>query len=58
MVLLHVFQMLCPGCVGHAVLQAERVLASDEATYMNDAELNLDGGILAGLVGAPVLPRP
>lgn len=24
-VLLHAFQMLCPGCVGHAVPQAERV---------------------------------
>ena len=24
-VLLHAFQMLCPGCVSHAVPQAERV---------------------------------
>lgn len=29
------------------------LLASDEATYMNGTELNLDGGILAGAVGAP-----
>jgi NAD(P)-dependent dehydrogenase (short-subunit alcohol dehydrogenase family) len=31
------------------------LLASDEATYMNGAELNLDGGILAGAVAAPAL---
>lgn len=30
------------------------LLASDEATYMNGTELNLDGGILAGAVAAPV----
>lgn len=30
------------------------MLASDEATYMNGAELNIDGGILAGAVAAPV----
>lgn len=29
------------------------MLASDEAAYMNGAELNLDGGILAGAVAAP-----
>lgn len=29
------------------------MLASDEAGYMNGAELNLDGGILAGAVAAP-----
>lgn len=29
------------------------LLASDEATYMNGAELNLDGGILAGAVASP-----
>ena len=29
------------------------LLASDEATYMTGAELNLDGGILAGSVAAP-----
>lgn len=30
------------------------MLASDEAAYMNGAELNMDGGILAGAVAAPV----
>ncbi|MCU0841701.1 MAG: SDR family oxidoreductase [Thiobacillaceae bacterium] len=29
------------------------MLASDEVAYMNGAELNLDGGILAGAVAAP-----
>lgn len=29
------------------------MLASDEATYMNGAELNMDGGILAGAIAAP-----
>jgi hypothetical protein len=29
------------------------MLASDEAGYMNGAELNLDGGILAGSVATP-----
>lgn len=29
------------------------LLASDEAAYMTGAELNIDGGILAGAVGAP-----
>lgn len=29
------------------------MLASDEAAYMNGAELNMDGGILAGAVAAP-----
>ena len=29
------------------------LLASDEAAYMNGAELNMDGGILAGAVAAP-----
>jgi hypothetical protein len=29
------------------------MLASDEAAYMNGAELNIDGGILAGAVAAP-----
>lgn len=29
------------------------LLASDEASYMNGSELNIDGGILAGAVGAP-----
>jgi len=29
------------------------MLASDEATYMNGAELNIDGGILAGAVATP-----
>ncbi len=29
------------------------LLASDEAGYMNGAELNLDGGILAGAVMPP-----
>jgi NAD(P)-dependent dehydrogenase (short-subunit alcohol dehydrogenase family) len=29
------------------------LLASDEAAYMNGAELNVDGGILAGAVAAP-----
>ncbi len=30
------------------------MLASDEAAYINGAELNIDGGILAGAVAAPV----
>lgn len=29
------------------------MLASDEAAYMNGAELNMDGGILAGAIAAP-----
>lgn len=29
------------------------MLASDEASYMNGAELNIDGGILAGAVASP-----
>lgn len=33
------------------------MLASDEAAYMNGAELNLDGGILAGAAAAPA-PDP
>lgn len=33
------------------------MLASDEATYMNGAELTMDGGILAGAAGAPVSSR-
>lgn len=33
------------------------MLASDEAAYMNGAELNLDGGILAGAVAAPVASK-
>lgn len=32
------------------------MLASDEATYMTGAELNLDGGILAGAAAAPASP--
>ena len=31
------------------------LLASDEVTYMNGAELNIDGGILAGAVAAPAV---
>ncbi len=31
------------------------MLASDEAAYMNGAELNLDGGILAGAVASPAV---
>ncbi len=33
------------------------MLASDEAEYMNGAELNLDGGILAGAVAVPASSR-
>lgn len=33
------------------------MLASDEAAYMNGAELNIDGGILAGAVAAPASSR-
>lgn len=33
------------------------MLASDEAAYMNGAELNLDGGILAGTVATPKVDR-
>lgn len=33
------------------------MLASDEATYMNGTELNMDGGILAGTVAAPTSDR-
>jgi len=29
------------------------MLASDEAAYINGAELNIDGGILAGAVASP-----
>lgn len=29
------------------------MLASDEATYMTGAELNLDGGLLAGSAASP-----
>lgn len=29
------------------------LLASDEAAYMTGAEINIDGGILAGSAGAP-----
>ena len=29
------------------------LLASDEAAYMTGAELNIDGGILAGSAAAP-----
>jgi len=31
------------------------LLASDEAAYMNGAELNINGGILAGAVAAPAV---
>jgi NAD(P)-dependent dehydrogenase (short-subunit alcohol dehydrogenase family) len=37
----------------HEVAAVALLLASDEATYMTGAELNLDGGILAGAVAAP-----
>ncbi len=33
------------------------LLASDEAAYMNGAELNMDGGILAGAVASPTSDR-
>ncbi len=33
------------------------MLASDEAAYMNGAELNMDGGILAGAVAAPAASK-
>lgn len=33
------------------------MLASDEAAYMNGAELTIDGGILAGAVAAPSSPH-
>jgi NAD(P)-dependent dehydrogenase (short-subunit alcohol dehydrogenase family) len=33
------------------------LLASDEAAYMNGAELNMDGGILAGAVASPTNDR-
>ena len=34
------------------------MLASDEASYMTGAELNLDGGILAGAAAAPSASNP
>lgn len=37
-VLLHTFQMLCPGCVGHAIPQAQRI-----ATMLRDTDLPVIG---------------
>ncbi len=50
-------------CPMHRFGRAEEVaavavmLASDEVGYMNGAELNIDGGILAGTVAAPAFSK-